>query len=233
MSDEFGKDFGLVHQAVMMGRRAGAERSFWVALATNENLFKTLIELVEEEVRPNASDKEDVGAWLSEVANAEWPYPENESYYSRSSHSEHSRWLYRVQDDAYLKDLFQRALANESVREIASQVECYFQLSYVYSSVYAAKHHRDRDWFHPPLWGLNVTFDDLLDGDSRVPRGNFLSHRQFLENENVQIMERALARLVELGEDGPSEKDLDEILDLCTQAREGQHQKLLDLFSGI
>lgn len=43
---EFGRDYGLIHEAVVMGRKAGADQNFWAALAHNEELFRNVVELV-------------------------------------------------------------------------------------------------------------------------------------------------------------------------------------------
>lgn len=37
---EFGKDLGLVHEAVITGRKIGVSRTFWAQLAHNEDLFR-------------------------------------------------------------------------------------------------------------------------------------------------------------------------------------------------
>jgi hypothetical protein len=44
MSNDFGKDLGLVHEAVIMGRKVGADKEFWSALAENEELFRWITE---------------------------------------------------------------------------------------------------------------------------------------------------------------------------------------------
>ncbi|MDO8581438.1 MAG: hypothetical protein Q7S16_01055 [bacterium] len=47
--EEFGKDNGLVHEAVVTGRKVGAGRPFWSALAGSELLFRKVFDLVEAE----------------------------------------------------------------------------------------------------------------------------------------------------------------------------------------
>ncbi|HBM45377.1 MAG: hypothetical protein UT05_C0011G0021 [Parcubacteria group bacterium GW2011_GWF2_38_76] len=41
--EEFGKDNGLIHEAVITGRKVGAGREFWSKLAHNEELFKKVV----------------------------------------------------------------------------------------------------------------------------------------------------------------------------------------------
>lgn len=42
----FGKDHSLVHEAVVTGRKAGADSRFWSALAHDEELFRRTVEFV-------------------------------------------------------------------------------------------------------------------------------------------------------------------------------------------
>ena len=44
--EEFGKDFGLIHEVVVTGRKAGATKEFWAKLAHDENLFCLVIKQV-------------------------------------------------------------------------------------------------------------------------------------------------------------------------------------------
>lgn len=45
--DEFGKDHGLVHEAIVTGRKVGAGKSFWKGLAHDEDFFKKVMRLAE------------------------------------------------------------------------------------------------------------------------------------------------------------------------------------------
>lgn len=44
--EEFGKDLGVVHEAVVTGRKVGAGKDFWSALAHQEDLFAEVADLV-------------------------------------------------------------------------------------------------------------------------------------------------------------------------------------------
>jgi hypothetical protein len=45
----FGKEIGLVHEAIITGRKVGVGREFWKALAHNQWLFKRVSDLVKSE----------------------------------------------------------------------------------------------------------------------------------------------------------------------------------------
>ncbi len=44
--DDFGKDYGLIHEAVVTGRKAGAGKEFWAKLAHDSTLFENLVTFV-------------------------------------------------------------------------------------------------------------------------------------------------------------------------------------------
>ncbi|MEA3453101.1 MAG: hypothetical protein U9Q96_02065 [Patescibacteria group bacterium] len=48
LSEEFGKDHGLIHEAVVTGRKVGAKKAFWSGLAHDESFFKKVLRLAEE-----------------------------------------------------------------------------------------------------------------------------------------------------------------------------------------
>ena len=41
--DDFGKDYGLIHEAIVTGRKVGAGREFWTRLAHDETLFDKVV----------------------------------------------------------------------------------------------------------------------------------------------------------------------------------------------
>ena len=45
--EDFGKDHGLIHEAIVTGRKVGAGRKFWKELAHNERLFAKVVRLVQ------------------------------------------------------------------------------------------------------------------------------------------------------------------------------------------
>jgi len=47
-AEVFGKDLGLVHEAVVTGRAVGADRAFWKRLAHNRALFQKVVAVVNE-----------------------------------------------------------------------------------------------------------------------------------------------------------------------------------------
>ena len=44
--ENFGKDNGLIHEAVVTGRKVGAGQNFWAKLAHDEELFEKVVALV-------------------------------------------------------------------------------------------------------------------------------------------------------------------------------------------
>jgi hypothetical protein len=44
--EDFGKDHGLIHEAVVTGRKVGAGQDFWAKLAHDEGLFRNVVALV-------------------------------------------------------------------------------------------------------------------------------------------------------------------------------------------
>ena len=51
MSSEFGLDHGLIHEAVVTGRKVGADSDFWAALAHGEALFAKVVAFVAEALK--------------------------------------------------------------------------------------------------------------------------------------------------------------------------------------
>ncbi|MFQ5662185.1 MAG: hypothetical protein ACE5F2_02965 [Candidatus Paceibacteria bacterium] len=46
-ASNFGKDFGVVHEAVVTGRKVGADEKFWAKLAHDDNLFSQVMKVAE------------------------------------------------------------------------------------------------------------------------------------------------------------------------------------------
>ena len=67
MSNEFGKDHGLISEAVVTGRKVGAGIEFWAALAHNEKMFADVVAFVaaksEVVFRLNVQTNYDVTRW--------------------------------------------------------------------------------------------------------------------------------------------------------------------------
>jgi len=51
MATQFGEDYGLVHEAIVTGRKVGAGKEFWAGIAHNEVLFAKVVALVAEALR--------------------------------------------------------------------------------------------------------------------------------------------------------------------------------------
>ncbi len=50
----FGSDYGLIHEAVVTGRRVGAGEQFWARLAHEEDLFRQVVDLVNASPAPTS-----------------------------------------------------------------------------------------------------------------------------------------------------------------------------------
>lgn len=188
--EDFGKDMGLVHQAVLTGRRVGAGRTFWTCLAHNDDLFKKIVKVAEQELAVTDTDKAAVKEWTAKIRESDHPYDEEESYYSRSSHSRHTEKLQYIVHYGVMKQLFRRAQFSENAAAICAGIEKCFHLAYAHSSLYWCCHYTEntKSWFHHPVWGLSVTFTDLLEGDGRVLLGHHLELEQFKTDESVQAI---------------------------------------------
>ena len=46
-NSDFGRDIGLVHKAIVTGRKVGADRKFWTALADDEDLFRKVVAFIQ------------------------------------------------------------------------------------------------------------------------------------------------------------------------------------------
>ena len=76
MSDEkFGTDLGLVQQAVVMGRRVGADHTFWSCLAHNDTLFAKVVKFAKQELEPSAEDRATILQWIATM-ETEFPIEE-------------------------------------------------------------------------------------------------------------------------------------------------------------
>jgi hypothetical protein len=51
-SSEFGKEVTLMGEVIITGRKVGADKSFWAALAHNEGLFTKVVTFVASEMKP-------------------------------------------------------------------------------------------------------------------------------------------------------------------------------------
>lgn len=56
-ASDFGKDVGLVHEAIITGRKVGADREFWARLAHDEEFFRKVFSFYEGNAEVKAEDK--------------------------------------------------------------------------------------------------------------------------------------------------------------------------------
>lgn len=230
MKSEFGKDLGLIHEAVIAGREVGADWAFWASLAHEPKLFEQVVLEVKQAQLPNSSDKKLIEDWLARMAS-EWPFCEKQSYYSRSSHCGYERSMRALPSN--FPALFLHAQHCEESRVLAAAIECHFILCYIYSAVHAARFYGNKAWFHPPLEGLYRTFDDLVEGEVKTSRGQFLPHKHFLANESVGRVRDIASRYRNRWDEGLHSAELNEMMQACDTARENQHLRIIGLLEQV
>jgi len=68
MSNEFGSDHGLIHEAVVTGRKVGAGQEFWSALAHSDKLFTKVVAFVTTMLTPifrcTQTINRDMAGWI-------------------------------------------------------------------------------------------------------------------------------------------------------------------------
>lgn len=147
-----------------------------------------------EEKKLAVEDSKAVQSFLGKL-NLDNPFPEHESYYSRSSHSEHDN-MFVLMHVGGMRNIFtntsgERVLGEYPHRdtgaygETAVALEKLFLVGHALSAVYSELHQTDGmvtafygsghpNWFHGPFSGEETTLSDKWDGDSRVPIGYVL-----------------------------------------------------------
>ncbi len=182
--NEFGKDLGLVHQAVISGREVGADADFWSYLARDKKLFGQVVKTVKAaKAKWLSLGQEDIAAireWTERLTKSDCPYPESETYYTRSSHSEYNQ---RYNDLHYRKfgGLWERASQSKQIAEVCKLVEACFVISYLLSGYHSAEQDMEgtkKNWMHGPF-SITTYFHDLWGNDGRVNIGCFFTYDNF------------------------------------------------------
>ena len=140
-------------------------------------------------IKKLADDDSKVVLNFLEKMDGESPFSEHESYYSRSSHSDHDNMFERMHRGD-MKKVFSVAtdendsllVDSETYRTVASDLEKLFIIGHALSAVHDELNNTDGivtgffgsghpRWFHGPFPGGWVTFSDKWDNDFRVPIG--------------------------------------------------------------
>jgi hypothetical protein len=117
---------------------------------------------------------------------SECPFLENYSYYFGSSESNHHLYLMEL-----YSSFFRTLVNNEEVRKILSELDKYYQVAYVYSSVYSKiRSSEDKYWLGPndSDRGITCTFQNLWSNDWIFSRGYFLSRQEFIEDPLIKAI---------------------------------------------
>lgn len=188
--DDFGKDLGLVHQVVLVGRSVGADRNFWASLAHTSGLLEDVVEFVSQWMAVTDEDKKAIMAWLH-LFDPDNPLQEEESYYFRTSHC----GIYKISNECHEKvpalDAFiNKVSRNKRAREILGQMHCFFIMFYLYSGLWAYKNRKEVEWMHSPLWSTFHNLMDVVAGHSpdSHTRWHFDYHKTFMANPNFLAM---------------------------------------------
>jgi len=219
----FGKDLGLVHQAVLAGRRVGAGPEFWGWLAEDSALFSSFVEQARVAVRPSPSELSEASAWLaSRLSNEEWPFPEHLTYTATSEERCGYEGYWKDFHNGTLKPLFKKGQHDAEARAICAGIECCFILGYAYSAMYA---HVNGLTGHSALNGITTTLRHLHEGSDSVSRGKFLSLAVFRSNENVEKVYRAIVH--------ESGSDSRHTLAACREAMDSQISQVNKFISSL
>lgn len=188
--NEFGKDLGLVHQAVMAGRKIGADVDFWTYLAQDQNIFSQVVKIVKDARASwlilNEAELQSIREWLKKLTKSDCPYPEDETYYTRSSHCEYSEHFYDLHNKMF-SELYRKASQSKQISDVCKSIETCFVISYLLSGFYSAEQDVDgtkRKWMHGPF-SITGYFGDILNDDPRVPTGS-LSSNDFRKLEGLK-----------------------------------------------
>ncbi|MFA5935073.1 MAG: hypothetical protein WC827_04265 [Candidatus Paceibacterota bacterium] len=184
----FGKDLGLVHQVVCIGREQeiGANRDFWSYLAYDRKIFAEVVKIVMT-ARTNwltlsQDELNEVQKWVARLENNDCPYPEDETYYTRSSHSEYDNRIHHLHHggrfsggEKGFSEIFRKASQSKDVARVAMLIEETFVISYLLSGFYSAEQDPEgtnKKWMHGPF-SILTYFEDIWDDDPRVSTGSF------------------------------------------------------------
>ncbi len=139
----------------------------------------------------NENHARQIVEYVDKKINSDRPQGERESYYSRSSHSEHDYWFEYLHDE--FSDIFDLARDGEAggYDSVAADLDYSYIVGHAMSAVNSELHETGGrptfhypsghpKWFHGPLIGGWGTFSDKWDGDWRVPVGHAEKMREDL-----------------------------------------------------
>ena len=188
---EFGKDLGLIHQVILAGREIGADATFWAFLAYDKKVFAQVVELVKDArvkwLTLSETELKTVQEWLKLLKKNDCPYPEDETYYTRSSHSTYNDRLGMLYRGDF-QGMFRKASQSKQVADLCKLIEACFVVSYLLSGYYSAEQDVEgtkREWMHGPF-SITTYFHDIWRDDPRVPVGNFFSNEDFRKIEMAE-----------------------------------------------
>lgn len=137
--------------------------------------------------------------------NIDSPFSEHESYYSRSSHSDHDDIFIRMHQGD-MENVFSVArdqnnsllVDSATYRKVAADLEKFFIVGHALSAVHDEINNTDGmvtgffpsghpHWLHGPFSGGWVTFSDKWEDDSRVPIGYVVKNSAGLKDDTFVV----------------------------------------------
>lgn len=187
----FGKDLGLIHGVVSAGREVGADHDFWSYLVYDKKVFGQVVQLVKGErakwLTLDSEEVESIQKWLTALVMEDCPYPESETYYTRSSHSEYDERFHNLHHEEF-GEIFRKASQSKKVAKLCRLIEATFVVSYLLSGYYSAEQDpegKQKDWMHGPF-SITTYFHDIWNCDPRAPVGCFFKNQDLLEMEGMK-----------------------------------------------
>lgn len=173
--------------------------------------------------------------FLQKTQGSECPFREDYSYYFGSSQSRHSFYLLELYGS-----LFCVLINNEEeVKKILSELDKYYQVAYVYSSVYSKiRNFEDRYWLGPDDSdrGITCTFHNLWTNDCISSRGYFLGRQEFIDDPLIKAIHDKRQEMFREGvtpDKLPPKESWKELLCVIGQAKDQIAKKIQEYLSNI
>lgn len=178
---DFGKDLGLVHEAICVGRKVGADQAFWSYLAQDEEIFQQVVQTVKAErakwLTLSPSEAGMVSGWLARIfADNYCPFPEKETYYVASSHCEYDNYYHDLHFGAF-RTIFRKASQSKAIETLCRLIEASFVVSYLLSGYYSAGQDPEgiaKKWMHGPF-SISAYLRSIWE-HTEAPLGKFFNH---------------------------------------------------------
>ena len=167
----------ILAEIARMSKDFNADETFWRMLMDNPDTLRlTIAKAIEiQGSKLNTSDGAQALTWIASIEDAEKPFTDR-NYYCMTSTSQHDS-LWREEARNNISSICEKASHNADTKEFLLLLKYYFELSYVYSGIYAEIHEkRPHDIIHEYYFAMTETFEREL-GDSTNPHVIALSEQ--------------------------------------------------------